>query len=272
MKNKKYIYSLTFFALLIGLVTAVPAFAETTITPATPRPFFGQGMMNRGNRGTMGPVVFGTVASVSGNIITVTSTHGTGTNVTTTTYTIDATNAKITKNNVAGAISDVVAGDTVMARGTLTGTNLVATTVRDGQVGKGARGDKAGKNKTGNENTDSAQNLTAPLITGNGEPIIAGTIASISGSAVTVTNKSNVTYTVDASSAKIVEGANMITISNMAVGDMIIVQGTVNGTNVTASSIIDQAKPASTGNGTQLKAHKGFFGSIGTFFGKIFGF
>ena len=271
MKNKKYIYSLTFFALLIGLVAATPALAETT-TPTSPRPF-GQGMMNRGFRNNMmGSVVFGTVSAVSGYTITVTNTRGIGTNTTTTNYTIDATNAKITKNNVAGTISDVVVGDTVMARGTLTGTNLVATTVRDGQVGKGARGDKAGKNKTGNENTDSAQNLTAPLITGNGEPIIAGTIASISGSAVTVTNKSNVTYTVDASSAKIVEGANMITISNMAVGDMIIVQGTVNGTNVTASSIIDQAKPASTGNGTQLKAHKGFFGSIGTFFGKIFGF
>ena len=84
----------------------------------------------------MKPAVFGTVASVSGNIITVTSTHrmrptpttgstpSTTTAPVTTTYTVDATNATITKNNVAGTISSIAVGDTIMAQGTLTGTNL----------------------------------------------------------------------------------------------------------------------------------------------------
>ncbi len=96
--------------------------------------------------GMMKPGVFGTVSAVSGNIITVTSTHRTGPRpaagstttptTTTTTYTVDATNATITKNNVAGTISSIAVGDTIIAQGTLTGTNLVATTIRDGVMAR----------------------------------------------------------------------------------------------------------------------------------------
>ena len=61
---------------------------------------------------------------------------------------------------------------------------------------------------------------------------------------MTVTNKSNVTYTVDATNAKIVQGQNTIAVSNVAVGDSVVVQGTVNGNSITASSVIDQkARP-----------------------------
>ena len=108
---------------------------------------------------------------------------------------------------------------------------------------------------------------TSP-ITGNGQPVIAGTISAVSGDTLTVTNKSNVTYTVDATNAKIVQGQTTIAVSNLAVGDSVVVQGTVNGNSVTASSVIDQ-KVSTTGTTTQPR---GFFGMIGSFFSHIFGF
>ena len=269
-KNKKNAYGFIALVALTTLAMAVPALADTT-TPGMQTnnsAWTGgtrAGMMNRGN---MKPGVYGTVSAISGNTITVTGKQGFGASATATTFTVDATNAKITKNNVAGTISSIVVGDTIMAQGTLTGTNLVATTIRDGQIGKGTREGQTDK--------------TAPVspITGNGQPIVAGTVASISGSTLTITNKSNVSYTIDATNAKIVRGQDTITISGVAVGDMIVAQGTVNGNAVIASSVIDQTKLAgsttTTGGtadgGTAEQSHSGFFAGIGSFFAHLFGF
>ena len=265
MRNKKYVYTFMALALFTTLATASSALAETaTPTNGAIQHKTGKNMMNRNN---IRPDVFGTVSAVSGNIITV-SSKGFGANATTTTtttYTIDVTNAKITKNNVAESASSIVVGDIVMAKGTLTGTNLVATTVQIGQIGKGMHGgpnqDQTGK--------------TAPVspITGNGQPVVAGTVSYINGSTIVITNISNVSYTVDATNAKIVQGQNTITVSSIVVGDEVVIQGTVNGNAIVATSVIDQNKVANTTT-TSVKTtqHKGFFGSIGAFFGKIFGF
>lgn len=262
MQNKKYVYAFIALATLATLTTAVPAFAATT-APTTP-PAWGNHMgggKNHSNFKNMKPGVFGTVVSVSGDIITVTGKQGFGTTATTTTYTVDATNATIMKNNVAGTISSIVVGDTIMAQGTLTGTNLVATTIRDGAMMRGP-----GPKTT---TTGSAISQTSP-ITGNGQPVVAGTVSTTDGSTtITITNKSNVSYTVNVASAKIVQGQNTIAVSNIAVGDSVIVQGTVSGNSVTASSVIDQKAGGTT---TTTQPSKGFFGSIGSFFSHLFGF
>lgn len=275
MSNKKYVYAFATLATLATLTVGTPVFAQTTTT-TTPRSAWGANNPGKGNmRANFRPGVFGTVTAISGNIITVTSKQrgpktATGTTPTTTaatvTYTVDATSATITKNNVAGNISSIVVGDTIMAQGTLTGTNLVATTIRDGQIGKGMHGQNGGTSGT---STSASQ---TPPITGNGQPVVAGTVTAVSGTSLTITNKSNVTYTIDATNAKIVEGQNTITVSNIAVGDMLVVQGTVSGNSVTASSVIDQ-KTATTTTGTPTQTQgKGFFGSIGSFFSHLFGF
>jgi hypothetical protein len=262
MSNKKYIYGFMTLTLLATLATAVPALADTTTSTTKDKGAWGQSMRGNDNRVNMKPAVFGTVSAVSGNTITVAGKQGFDTNAVATTFTVDATNAKITKNNVVGTVSSILVGDTVMAQGTLTGTNLVATTIRDGQTGKEMRGN----------NTDSKSNTskTPPVspITGNGQPIVAGIVSSISGSTITITNKSNVSYTVDTTNAKIVQGTNTILISNVVVGDMIVVQGTVNGNTIVASSVINQTKPVNT----TTQQHKGFFAGIGSFFASIFGF
>jgi hypothetical protein len=257
MKNKKYVYAFVTLAVLTTLALTTPVFADTTstTTPGTGS-VFGNHM---GGRGGMRPGVFGTVSAVNGNTITVTGKQGFGANATSTTFTVDATNAKIMKNNTAGTISSIVVGDTIAVQGTINGTNVVATTIRDGLMNRKMTG------------VNGKTNQKPSPITGNGQPVVAGAVSSINGSTLTITNKSNVSYTIDATNAKIVQGQNTISLSNIAIGDMVVVQGTVNGNAVTASSIIDQAKPANTST-TTGQTHTGFFAGIGSFFAHLFGF
>jgi hypothetical protein len=223
--------------------------------------------------------VFGTVASVNGNTLTVTSRGWSGkstsatptpTAVAPTTYTVDATNATVTKNGTASSVSGIAIGDTVMVQGTVSGTSITATAIRDGVPAAHAPG--APK--------------PSPVIQGNGEPVIAGTITAINGGVLTVSNKSNVTYTVDATSATISIKNAKSTLGSVAVGNSVVIQGTVNGTSVTATSVVDQGTPkvrsATTTTATTTasansansgsKGSGGFFGSIGSFFKHLFGF
>ena len=227
MNIKKYA---SFFS--AGLVVAIFAIAL---------PVFAQGNLENGQR----PAVVGTVSAVSGKTLTVTSKsmmkpkNSTSTTPAPVIYTVDASSASVNKNNATSSVSAIAVGDTVMIQGTITGTNVVAKTIRDG--------------------------LAKPAIQGNGQPIVAGKVTAVSGNTITITNNSNVTYTIDATNAKI---------SNVAVGDNVIVQGTVNGNSVTASSVIDQK--AKIHNNDNSKTRGGmmgnFFGGIGNFFKHMFGF
>ncbi len=194
------------------------------------------------------PAAVGTVTAVSGSTLTVSDTQSK------TTYTVDASAATITKVSVPAtatstatqpakptettiSVSDIAVGDTVMVQGTISGTSIAATAIHDGQM---------------------------PMHGGfSGRPHDAahGTVAAVSGDTLTVIDKqSNTTYTVDASTASVkkitfdtgsgttanTNGAQRvkptettITASDIAVGDTVMVQGTVSGTTVTATSITD---------------------------------
>ena len=228
--------------LVVGILAAGPAFAQTGQGA-------GKGMMGKGGQrnGMMG--VVGTVATVNGNTITITAKNRPAT----VTYTVNASGATVTKNGVASSVSNIAVGDQVLVQGTVTGTNIVAKTIRDGVV--------------------------QPTIQGNGQPVVAGKITVISGNTITIANTSNVTYTVDATNAKfVVGGVTSPTISNVAVGDNIVVQGSVNGNSVVASSILDQK--AKTNNYTENFGSNpkprdfmgGMMGGIGNFFKRLFGF
>ncbi|MFA7309781.1 MAG: DUF5666 domain-containing protein, partial [Candidatus Paceibacterota bacterium] len=69
---------------------------------------------------------------------------------------------------------------------------------------------------------------------------IVGTVSAISGSTITVTSKDGVTYTVNASGATLAgsEGTSF-TLADVKVGDKVNVRGTVSGTTVTATKIVD---------------------------------
>ena len=206
---------------------------------------YGYGRMMR--RRIMIPMVAGTVSSISGNIITVTGKNGTS-------YTVDGTNAVVIKNNVKSSISNIAVGDTLSARGALNGTSLTATYILDGNWAmKGA-----------------------PIIQGNGQPVIAGNVTVVSGSTLTVTNRSNVVYTVDTTNAKFTKRGVVSSLPNISVGDRVVVQGTVNGTSVTASSVMDQGvianSPMMNPSGTSQNVRPGFMGMMSGFFHNMFGF
>jgi len=300
MKYTKYVSgtlvaaSLAVAAVAIPLSTSFANAAGPRVTGSFGVDVRGQGGMqgrpqgNWGDRNGVRPAVFGTVSAINGDSLTVTQgAHpafgGFGSSTpamaatATTTYTVDATNATVLKNNATSTVSSISVGDKVAVQGTVNGTNVTATTIRDGFSGMG-RGMMGGMRGGGNASSTNA--MPSP-ITGNGQPVIAGTIGAINGSSLTITNKSNVSYTVDASNAKIVEGQSVITVSNLAVGDNVIVQGVVNGTSVTASSVIDQKAPSAGANNNASSTgprggHSGngggIFGAIGGFFSHIFGF
>jgi hypothetical protein len=205
------------------------------------------------------PGVFGTVASINGTTLIVTSKVGPQ-GGSQTNYTVDASKATVTKNGASSSVSNIAVGDTVAVQGALSGTSITATSIRDGAIQK-------------------QKTQPNPSIQGNGEPVVGGSVTAINGSTITVTNKSNITYTIDASSATVEKAGAISSISNVAIGDNVIVQGTVNGTSITASSVIDQGSAtnasANSSNGAP-NVHKGFMsgllGSIGGFFKHLFGF
>ena len=279
--------------LALSALIAVPAFAQMTNGQQGNNSWQGhggprgaQGNPGQGNPdmggpgihsgGMVGHGIFGSVTAISGTTLTVTGQQGFGSTTTASvTYTVDASNATVRKAQATSStISNIAIGDKVMIQGTVTGTSVVATSIFDGIGGQGMRGPQGGRVRTASS--------TAPFI-GNGQPVVAGSVSTISGTTLTVTTAAGTTYTVDASSAKIIQGASTIALSNIVVGNNVIIQGTINGTSVTATTVIDQVAQSSnqgTYQGTNQDSHgqnaptqkPGFFGGIGSFFKHIFGF
>lgn len=76
------------------------------------------------------PAVRGSVTAISGMILSVT-------NASSTVYTVDATNATVTKINGTStpltiSVANIAVGDTVSVVGTVSGTSITATSIRDG--------------------------------------------------------------------------------------------------------------------------------------------
>lgn len=259
MNFKKYVSLVLGFVALVVCFSATSVSADTTTSTAASssshaRPSSDMRnksnmMRGKGSSPAFGRGIFGTVTSVSGTTLTVSGKQGLGSTTATTTFTVNASNAKVMKDNATSTIASVVTGDTVFVQGTVSGTNVTATMIRDGVWKPGTPG------KNGTEQK--------PPITGNGQPVVAGTVSSINGSTIVITNKSGVQYTVDASSGKVVKGKDQSSLANIAVGDSVVVQGSVTGNSVVASSIMDEAQTAKKG---------GFFGGIGQFFQHLFGF
>jgi len=257
-------------SLLIGSV----AFAQN-VTPTTPQGGQHGGPGGWGGRGGAGigriPAVFGTVSAVSGTTLTVTSKvpqrpnpaqgNTSGTTPVATTYTVDASSATVMKDNATSSVSTIAVGDTVMVQGTVSGTSVTAKTIRDGVVpmGKGP----------------GQRPQSGPAIQGNGQPVVGGSVTVVNGSTLTIaTAQGNVTYTVDASSATVNKSNATSSVSAIAVGDKVVVQGTVNGTSVTASTVIDSGAANASGSGPSgpRGGMGGILGAIGGFFQHLFGF
>lgn len=218
------------------------------------------------------PGVMGTVASISGDTLTVTSKSREQSS-SGTTYTIDASSATVMKDAATSSLSAIVVGDTVMVQGAVSGTSVTATKIIDGMMNGGMGGMRGRGMGMASSTRDAGATMQ-----GNGQPVVGGTISAISGSTITITNASNVTYSVDVSSATVMEGDATSSTSALAVGDRVIVQGTVSGSTVTAASVIDQgaasADSAQSGSAPSVSVSQshGVLGALGGFFHKLFGF
>lgn len=211
------------------------------------------------------PGVAGSVLSVSGYTLTVAS-KGFEKDSATTTYTVDASNAIVMKDRATSTVSSISVGSFVMVEGTVSGTSIVATKISlDNGFRKGVDGDKS--------NIERNASSSKAIIEGDGNPIIGGTVSNISGTNITVKNKSDIIYTVDTSNAIFIKNNATSSISNISVGDSVLVQGTISGTSVVASSVTDHGNSV---NATSTKSSdgksKGFWGGVGNFFSRLFGF
>lgn len=92
---------------------------------------------------------------------------------------------------------------------------------------------------------DTPENANDPADTGSEAQHHAplggdGVVSSISGTTIVMGEESNeggASYTVDASKATVTNNGAAASLSDIKAGDKIFVQGTVNGTNVTATSV-----------------------------------
>lgn len=234
-------------------------------------PNFGQGWQ----RGPHNPGVFGTVSAKDGTTLTLES-RGFGRDSATTTYSVDASNATVFKNAATSSISDINVGDRITVAGTVNGATVTATSIHDGAGFRaGVRvGEQMEKMR---EKSKATSTMPRAIIKGNGQPVVGGDITAIDGSTLTIKNTSDITYTIDTTNASIVKGRATSSITALAVGDHVIVQGMVNGTSVTASSVMVEgirANASSTrAQGQERIPFAGhFMGVIGGFFKHIFGF
>jgi hypothetical protein len=176
----------------------------------------------------------GTVTAASGSVLTI----DTIVNKVKTSYTVDATSATLLKGMGAGTAmtaTDIKTGDRIFAIGTLSGTNVAATSVRDlGQMS--GRKNKPPMNKPSN--------------------MFTGTVTAVNSSIITAIGWNKTTYTINVGTAKLTKGmgkdAATIALSDIKAGDRISAVGAVSGTTVAATSVRDlgQAKPG-------VHAHRG---------------
>lgn len=273
--NKKSAAFATGTALAGTFLMSSVAFADTVQKPISNADTQSPMGMLRGHGEGRGPGIGGIVGSVSGTSFTLES-RGFGTNAATTTYSVDASSATITKDGTKATIAALAAGAHAMVEGTVNGTNIQATEIHVGLPPRGGMGPHSNGDWNSGSTTRARMMDEFSQVEGSGEPIIGGTVSSISGDTIAITNKGGTSYSIDTSGATITKAGETIALAQVAIGDAILAQGAINGTTVIANSVIDRGTPpatqATSDSDTATQKGPGFFGHIGGFFRHLFGF
>lgn len=210
LTNKKVVVPLAALALVISAGGGAVAIAKadtpdaTTSTTGAAHP-----QMEK-------PTAMGKVTAVSGSTITISDMKDS------TTYTVDASGATVTKHNPPASeggqptdttvsVSDIQVGDMIAVYGTANGTQVTATSIDVGMFGRPRGGMMPG---------------------------VHGKVSAVNSSAITVTGDDGKTYTIDTSGAT-ASKIETISVSDIQVGDSVGIDGTVNGTDVSAKRIMD---------------------------------
>lgn len=105
-----------------------------------------------------------------------------------------------------------------------------------------------GDDQNGNDNdrddqqSTSTQSTSTPTTTpGTVNVNLVGTVTAVSGSTLTLSGQNGATYSVDAANASITGGGQTHVLADIKVGDKLAVHGTLSGSVVTATSIVDKS-------------------------------
>lgn len=202
MKKKNYVLTGTMLVLTFALIASSPSLvsAKTGANYYTP-----SRIVSQLHRNFQLPIT-GTVTSLSGTTITLTSKNST-------IYTINATNAKLIKNGVSATIANILIGDTLFVRGAVTGTSVAATNILDGKP-----------TLTTKKHTVETKKLNMNL----------GTITAINASGFTmqrVVKHATSTITVNTTNTTIFKKNGQTAVfSDLLVGQRVLVNGTYNST------------------------------------------
>ena len=140
--------SLATIALQIHAQSATPS---PTDTPSASGTATSQPWQGKHGHAPMGGD--GIVASINGTTIVMNEEADEGG----ASYTVDASNATVTKNGATGQLSDIKVGDKIFVQGTTSGMNVTATMISVGHPG-GHR--DFGKNDNDKETNDDGSNAT----------------------------------------------------------------------------------------------------------------
>jgi hypothetical protein len=292
MMNKKLLVFLSVLGAFL-IIGAVVGTVQAQGMPKMPMP----GMS--GMHGPMMPLgqlgIAGTVSAVNGTTLSVASVvrsrglgepngndgnNGNGNSLglatSSVTYSVDASNATVRKNNATTTVSSIGVGDMVYVRGSVSGTSVTATTILDGIFGPNASGTSRFHGGPGPvvlpwKGVGAHPTGTRPFA--GATPMTTGTIASVNGSTLTMTTGSGTTYSIDATNATLVkQGTGSNSISAIAIGDNVQVEGSVSGTVITARVIFDNV-PTPSASGSATSSNSGsIMGAIRSFLANIFRF
>jgi hypothetical protein len=236
--------------LAVGAFFGVKAMAGggSSTSAATQGAGNGAGRGNPGGRGTAG-----TLQSVDGSTLTVAifNRGANGNNAGGGTTTVITNGSTKFYKTVTGSFSDVKAGDRVTATGTPDGTNsLTAARITDtgtmmGAFGGAGGGPGGGGGRFGGNGTENGNGAAPPSSLPNGaarpdpNSFANGTVKSISGTTLTVTQQDGTTKTVNTNGSTVVSVLKAVSINDLTTGQPITVRGTPNSDGtVTASNVV----------------------------------
>lgn len=235
-----------------------------------------------------GVAVSGTVSAISGSSITLTAKNGIA-------YTVDASSAKLYRRfGAAMQISDMQNGDTLQIKGTVSGTSVAATEIRDQslqakngvftgkvtavsgssftlQAGRGSQTVNTDSStvfkKNGQADSNGIVDVTAGAsvvvsgvwdrtnsnVTAKSVNVVirqlairvSGSVSSVSGQSLSMTDKTGTVYSVDASKARVTyKGGRKADAGIIQSGDSVAVTGRhqSGSLNITASLIRDLSR------------------------------
>ena len=160
-------------------------------------------------------------------------------------------------------------GDAVAVVGVGSGTSVKASLIV-----AGVQQMRGGTRRIAEDTRGGTQSI-ASNFSGNREPVIAGILTSKNGNSFVITTRSGIVYTIDVTSAKIMLTGNSAgTITDLQNGDSLVVEGTVGGSAVVATTVFDEKslQPSSSSTIPLHAERENISSRVGGFFKKLFGF